>query len=183
MSFAPAPILETERLILRIPVSGDFDAWAAFAADEETMRHLGGAQDRALAWRGMCTVTGAWAVRGFSMFSVVEKATGRWVGRLGPWQPEGWPGTEVGWGLVRAVWGKGYATEGATAAMDYAFDVLGWTEAVHTIEPANTGSQAVARRLGSTILRQARMPAPFQDTVLDVWGQTREQWLARRAMG
>ena len=115
------------------------------------------------------------------MFSVIEKATGRWVGRLGPWQPEGWPGTEVGWGLARDAWGKGYATEGATAAMDYAFDVLGWTEVIHTIEPANTASQAVALRLGSTLLRQARMPAPFQDLVLDVWGQTREQWLARRA--
>ncbi|MDB5423146.1 MAG: hypothetical protein JWQ29_562, partial [Phenylobacterium sp.] len=76
-------------------------------------------------------------------------------------------------------WGKGYATEGAAACMDYAFDVLGWTEAVHTIEPANVASQAVARRLGSTILRQARMPAPFEDLVLDVWGQTREQWRAR----
>jgi len=181
MSVAPAPILETERLILRLPEAEDFDAWAAFSADEEAMRYLGGAQERAVAWRGMCTMTGAWTVRGFSMFSVVEKATGRWVGRLGPWQPEGWPGTEVGWGLARDVWGRGYATEGATAAMDYAFDVLGWTEAVHTIEPANTGSQAVARRLGSTILRQGKMPAPFQDLTLDVWGQTREQWLARRA--
>jgi len=103
----------------------------------------------------------------------------RWVGRLGPWQPEDWPGTEVDWDLAREAWGKGYATEGAAVAMDYAFDVLGWTEVVHTIEPANVASQAVARRLGSTILRQARMPAPFQDSVLDVWGQSREQWLAR----
>jgi RimJ/RimL family protein N-acetyltransferase len=180
MTVAPAPILETQRLILRAPAAEDFDAWAAFAADEEAMRHLGGAQDRAVAWRGICTMTGAWTIRGFSMFSAIEKASGRWVGRLGPWEPEGWPGTEVGWALVRDVWGKGYATEGAAACMDYAFDVLGWTEVVHTIEPANVASQAVARRLGSTILRQARMPAPFQDSVLDVWGQTREQWLARR---
>ena len=82
------------------------------------------------------------------MFSVIEKASGRWVGRLGPWQPEDWPGTEVGWGLAREVWGRGYATEGAAACMDYAFDVLGWTEAIHTIEPDNLASQAVAKRLG-----------------------------------
>ncbi|HEX4708904.1 GNAT family N-acetyltransferase [Phenylobacterium sp.] len=175
-----APTLETHRLILRAPIADDFEAWAAFAADEETMRYLGGAQVRALAWRGMCTMAGAWTVRGFSMFSVIEKATGRWVGRLGPWQPEGWPGTEVGWGLIRDVWGKGYATEGATAAMDYAFDVLGWNEAVHTIVRENLASQAVARRLGSTVLRQAVMPPPFEDQTLDVWGQTREQWRARR---
>ncbi|MDB5426266.1 MAG: N-acetyltransferase, partial [Phenylobacterium sp.] len=46
-----APILETDRLILRAPVAEDFEAWAAFAADEETMRHLGGPQARSVAWR------------------------------------------------------------------------------------------------------------------------------------
>lgn len=178
--FAPAPILETDRLILRAPEPEDFEPWAAFAADEETMRHLGGAQARSVAWRGLCTVRGAWAIRGFSMFSVIEKSTGRWVGRLGPWQPEDWPGTEVGWGLSRDTWGKGYATEGARACMDYVFDVLGWTDAIHTIEPANVGSQAVARRLGSTLRGPVTMPAPYQDTYVEAWGQTREQWLAAR---
>ena len=174
-----APVLETERLVLRAPRAEDFEAWAGFAGDEETMSHLGGAQARAIAWRGICTMTGAWEIRGFSMFSVVEKATGRWVGRLGPWEPEGWPGTEVGWGLIREVWGRGYATEGATAAIDWAFDALGWDEVIHTIEPANTASQAVARRLGSSILRPAHMPPPFND-VIDAWGQSRRQWLARK---
>src|SRR6185312_9831331 len=181
MTISPAPILETERLILRAPAPEDFDPWAEFAADEETMRYLGGAQARSVAGRGLCTVVGAWTVRGFSMFSVIAKATERWVGRLGPWQPEDWPGTEVGWGLSRAVWGKGYATEGAAACMDYAFDVLGWSEAIHTIEPENRASQAVAKRLGSTLLGPSKMPAPYEDSVVESWGQTRAQWLARRA--
>lgn len=180
MTATLVPILETERLILRAPRGEDFDAWAAFAADEETMRHIGGAQARSVAWRGICSVTGAWTIRGFSMFSVIEKATGRWIGRLGPWQPEDWPGTEVGWALSRDTWGKGYATEGARACMDYAVDVLGWTEIVHTIEPENRASQAVARKLGSTILRRSAMPAPYEEMICDVWGQTREHWLARR---
>jgi RimJ/RimL family protein N-acetyltransferase len=177
---ALVPILETERLILRAPAAEDFDAWAAFAADAEIMRHLGGVQPRAVAWRGLCQVAGAWSIRGFSMFSVIEKSTGRWVGRLGPWQPEEWPGTEVGWGLSRDAWGKGYATEGASACMDYVFDVLGWSETIHTIEPANVGSQAVARRLGSTLLGPVDMPPPYQDSYVEAWGQTRDQWLARR---
>jgi RimJ/RimL family protein N-acetyltransferase len=179
----PVKILETQRLILRPPIAEDFEPWAAFSGDEETMRHLGGVQGRSAAWRGICTMTGAWAIRGFSMFSVIEKASGRWIGRLGPWEPEGWPGTEVGWGLARDAWGKGYATEGAAAAMDYAFGELGWSEAIHTIDPANHGSQAVARRLGSKILRQCTLPPPIEAGVLDVWGQTRAQWLARRAAG
>lgn len=175
----PIPSLETDRLILRAPIAEDFEPWAAFCADAEAARFLGGAQGREGAWRIMSTMTGAWVVRGFSMFSVVEKATGRWVGRLGPWQPEGWPGTEVGWGLAREAWGKGYATEGAEAATDWAFATFGWTEVIHTIEAANVNSQAVARRLGSRILRQAVLPAPLNVEV-DVWGQSRDQWLARK---
>jgi RimJ/RimL family protein N-acetyltransferase len=180
MSVSPAPILETQRLILRAPAAEDFEAWAAFAADEEAARYLGGVQSRAVAWRGMCAMTGAWTVRGFSMFSVIEKSSGRWVGRLGPWQPEDWPGTEIGWGLARDAWGRGYATEGAAAAMDYAFDVLGWTEAIHCIDPANQASQAVARRLGSTNLGPTALPPPFHEAPVEAWGQTREQWRARR---
>ena len=68
--FAPAPTLETERLILRAPAAEDFEPWAAFGADEETMRHLGGVQARSVAWRGICQVAGAWVIRGFSMSSV-----------------------------------------------------------------------------------------------------------------
>lgn len=175
----PIPTLETERLILRAPEPADFEPWAAFLADPEAQRYLGGPQDRNIAWRTMSGMAGGWFSRGFSMFSVVEKETGRWVGRLGPWQPEGWPGTEVGWGLSRETWGKGYATEGATAAIDWAFRELGWTEVIHTIEPANVNSQKVAQRLGSRILRQAVLPAPL-NLAVDCWGQSRDEWLARR---
>jgi RimJ/RimL family protein N-acetyltransferase len=172
--------IDTPRLLLRPPVADDFEPWAAFMADEEAARHLGGAQPRALAWRTFLTMVGAWQIQGFSMFSVIEKASGRWVGRLGPWQPEGWPGTEVGWGLAREVWGRGYATEGAIAATDWAFAHLDWTEVIHTIDDANTASQAVARRLGSRILRRTRLPPPFAHIELDVWGQSRAEWQAAR---
>ena len=180
MTFAPAPILETDRLILRAAAAEDFEPWAAFAGDEQTMRHLGGVQPRSVAWRGICQVAGAWAIRGFSMFSVIEKASGRWIGRLGPWQPEDWPGTEVAWGIARDQWGRGYATEGATAAIDYAFDVLGWTEVIHTIEPGNHASQAVARKLGATLRGPSRLPAPYETSVVEAWGQTRDAWRSRR---
>lgn len=173
------PTLETARLLLR-PTSGeDFEPWAAFSADEEASRFLGGPQPREAAWRMMCTMAGSWVVRGFGMFSVIEKEGGRWVGRLGPWQPEGWPGTEVGWGVAREFWGRGYATEGATAAIDWAFDHLGWTEVIHCIDPGNVNSQAVARRLGSSLLRHAMLPPPISESV-DVWGQSREQWRSHR---
>ncbi len=174
---ALGPTLETERLLLRPPAAEDFEPWAACAADPEAAEFLGGPQTRENAWRVMCEMTGAWTVSGFSMFSVIEKASGRWVGRLGPWAPLGWPGTEVGWGVVRECWGRGYAGEGARAAIDWAFDALGWTEVIHTIVPENFRSQAVARKLGSRVLRQATLPEPISIAV-DVWGQSREEWRA-----
>ncbi|WP_293318343.1 GNAT family N-acetyltransferase [Phenylobacterium sp.] len=177
---APGPTLETERLILRPPAMTDFEAWCAFSEDEEAARYIGGPMTPAQVWRSMMTIAGAWSMEGFSMFSVIEKESGRWIGRLGPWRPHGWPGTEVGWGIIRDCWGRGYATEGATAAMDFAFDQLGWDEVIHTIEPANANSQAVAQRLGSAVLRQAHLPVPM-DVAVDVWGQSRAAWRARRA--
>ncbi|HJU39104.1 MAG TPA: GNAT family N-acetyltransferase [Tahibacter sp.] len=173
-------IIETERLILRPPVKADFDAFAAFQSDAETMRYLGGAQPRALAWRGFMTVAGAWALDGYAMFAVIEKASGRWVGRLGPWMPEGWPGTEIGWGIAREFVGRGYATEGASAAIDWAFAHLGWTRVIHTIHPDNAASIGVAKKLGSVLIGPTRLPAPYDKERVDAWGQTREEWLARK---
>ena len=174
------PIIETERLTLRPPVAEDFDAWAPMMADEEATHFLGGVQPRSTAWRGFCGMAGAWSLYGFGMFSVIERSTGQWIGRLGPWRPEGWPGTEVGWGLVREAWGKGYATEGAAAAIDWAFDHLGWTDVIHCIDPQNTPSQAVATRLGSRNLGPGQLPAPLDTLPMEIWGQSRDAWRARR---
>jgi RimJ/RimL family protein N-acetyltransferase len=171
--------LETPRLLLRPPRADDFDEWATLMADAEASRFIGGQQPRAIAWRAFMVMAGAWHLQGFAMFSVIEKATGRWIGRLGPWQPDGWPGTEVGWGLVRSYWGRGYATEGAAASIDWAFSNLGWTEVIHCIAPDNVASQRVARKLGSRNRGPGLLPPPFENSRVDIWGQTREQWSAR----
>jgi RimJ/RimL family protein N-acetyltransferase len=173
------PILETPRLILRPPLEEDLDGWAEMMADPVAARFVGGVQPRATAWRGLATMAGSWAIKGFGMFSVIEKESGRWVGRLGPWQPEGWPGTEVGWGLHRDAWGKGYATEGSAAAIQWAFDTLGWSEVIHCIDPDNEGSARVAARLGSALRGMGNMPAPYDDHPVQIWGQTRDQWESR----
>jgi RimJ/RimL family protein N-acetyltransferase len=173
-------IIETERLILRPPIREDFEPYATNMADAEAARFIGGTQSRPVAWRGFLTLTGAWMIQGFSMFSVIEKATGRWIGRLGPWQPEGWPGTEVGWAFARQAWGKGYAQEGATAAIDWAFEHLGWQDVIHSINSDNLPSIALAKRLGSRFLRHSNLPEPYQDITVEVWGQTRDEWLSRK---
>ena len=112
-----APVLETEPLVLRRPQADDSDSWAALMADERSARFIGGVMTRPAAWRMIASTVGAWDLRGFSHFSAIEKASGRWVGWIGPWQPEGWPGREVGWSLWAEHWGQGYATEGVGAVL------------------------------------------------------------------
>jgi RimJ/RimL family protein N-acetyltransferase len=175
------PTLETQRLILRPPLEEDLDGLAALMADEEAACFVGGRQPRSGAWRQLAAFAGSWALRGYGMFSVIEKASGRWIGRVGPWQPEGWPGAEVGWALDRSAWGCGYATESAAASIDWAFEQLGWEDVIHCIAPANRPSIPVAERLGSTRRRSAYLPPPFDSEPVDIWGQTRSEWRARRA--
>jgi RimJ/RimL family protein N-acetyltransferase len=175
-----APVLETARLILRLPTEEDFEGWAAFSADPETMRYLGGPQSREIAWRVLATMAGCWALRGFGMFSVIDRQSGRWIGRVGPWRPEGWPGNEVGWGILREFEGNGYAFEATVAAIDWAFDVLAWESVIHCVPEVNLRSRALAQRLGSTCQRLVVLPPPA-GTQVWVWGQTREQWRARTA--
>ena len=153
-------------------------------AEAETMRFIGGVQARDGAWRSMATLAGAWALLGYSMFSVIEKDTGRWIGRLGPWRPGGeeggWPGSEVGWGLIASAQGKGYAAEGATAALDWVFDELGWDHVIHCIDKRNGPSIGLALKLGATVERQdVALPAPLDMHRVDIYGQTRAHWKAR----
>lgn len=174
-------VIETERLLLRPTQLEDLDGWAEMMGDAEASRFIGGPVARAASWRGLMTMAGSWTLQGFAMFSMIEKASGRWIGRTGPWQPDGWPGTEVGWGVVRSAQGRGFAYEAAVASIDWAFDTLGWDEVIHCIDPANTASQRLAERLGSGNCGPTKLPAPFEQFEVELWGQTRDQWRARRA--
>jgi RimJ/RimL family protein N-acetyltransferase len=176
------PTLETERLILRPPAQDDLPAFAAMMSDQEHVRFIGGAVGRPAAWRLWATLAGSWSLLGFGMFSVIVRDTGEWVGRVGPWVPEGWPGTEVGWGLTKSATGKGYGVEAATAAIDWAFDTLGWTDVIHIIAPENLPSAALAARLGSTNQGPTKMPEPFDMYRVDAWGQSKVDWMARRKL-
>ena len=164
------PVLFTERLLLRPPQMVDFPRWVEMMADPDAARFIGGVQPRASVWRGMMGMAGAWQLSGVSMFSVIDRKSGLWLGRVGPWQPEGWPGAEVGWGLHPDAQGRGYAFEAASACMAYARDVLGWRDIIHTIDPANTASIRLAERLGSQRRGPGKLPAPYEEANVDIWG-------------
>ncbi len=145
--------LATERLLLRMFRQDDFEAYAAICADPEVMRYLGDgkALSRWDAWRQMAMILGHWPLRGYGLWAVEERATGALIGRVGFFEPEGWPGFELGWMLRRASWGRGYAIEGARRALAHAFTEMDRRHVISLIRSANQPSIRVAARLGETL--------------------------------
>lgn len=166
--------LETERLVLRMLRESDFESYAQMCGDPEAMRYIGDGQalTRPLAWRNLALMIGHWSLRGYGLWAVEERASGALVGRVGFWNPEGWPGFELGWLLRRSSWGKGYATEAARAALQFAFTEMGRPQVISLIHPDNAASIRVAERLGE---RPAGSAEVLGTTVL-VYRITREEW-------
>ncbi len=139
--------VETDRLLLRQLQEKDFEPFAAFFADEEMARYVGGRSDRGQAWRRMATLIGHWELRGYGYWAVEEKKTGDFAGCVGLWFPEGWPELELGYWLMREMQGKGYAIEAGRRSRDYAYEVVGAKTLVSYIHPENEPSKRVAEKM------------------------------------
>lgn len=146
------PELTTPRLLLRAFQQTDLDPYAEIMTDPEVTRYIGDGKSvsRSDAWRQMAMFSGHWILRGFGIWVVEELATGTLMGRIGFWQPEGWPGFELAYTLGRPYWGRGFATEGARAALAYGRETLGRDDIISLIRPANSASVRVAEALGAT---------------------------------
>lgn len=173
--------LDTERLIFSPLAPEDVDAHCAMMTDPGAARFLtidGLPQDRPAAWRGFAAMLGHWSIRGFGFFAVIEKSTGEWVGRVGPWLPAGWPGLECGWAIVPSRRGLGYAPEAAAAAIDWIFTQRpDLDRIISLIHPDNAASRAVATKLGE---RRTEERFAFENLTLDVWAIDRRVWTAKR---
>jgi RimJ/RimL family protein N-acetyltransferase len=141
------PAIETERLRLRAPTPDDFPAFYTIMSSERA-RYMGGPFDRWGAWGMLCHDIAGWSLFGHGGLMVDRKADGHCIGQVsinhGPLFPE----KELGWMLYEGHEGHGYATEAARALRDWAFRDLGLQTLVSYCDPGNTGSIAVAERLG-----------------------------------
>ena len=143
--------IQTDRLILRNWSDEDRAAFAAINADPRVTEHLG-PQTRATCDTAIDRQM-ALAARGEPCFWAAERRDdGALIGFVGV-KPPGFAvpraaGYEIGWRLAAAQWGRGYASEGARAALGYAFGALGIADVFAMTVPANVRSQAVMRRIG-----------------------------------
>lgn len=149
-NLAIAPVLRTERLILRGPERDDLPEFTRFMTSAPSMVDQNETASAEQAWFGFLIGVGHWHWHGFGFFTVVEKETGHPVGRVGLIRHSNWPDVELAWHLFEGAEGKGYATEAAKAVKTWAREHLGMSGLHSYIDRSNIRSQAVARRLGAT---------------------------------
>jgi len=160
-----SPLIETERLLLRLPRPEDVDDFARAFADPETMRYMGDGSTatREQVERGIGFWLDRWEVNGLGLFSVESRETERVVGRVGflVWDTADWSTSsfaeageraevELGWFVAREHWGNGYATEAALALRDWGIGERGLTRLISLIRHGNDRSVRVAEKIGET---------------------------------
>ena len=145
-----APVLTTERLVLRGPQRDDLPAFTRFLTSAPSLAAQGETTTPEQAWFAYLTGIGHWQWHGFGFFTVVEQKTGQPVGRVGLLRHSNWPEIELAWHLFEDGEGQGFSTEAARAVRTWAQQALGLTRLVSYIDVTNTRSQGVARRLGAT---------------------------------
>jgi RimJ/RimL family protein N-acetyltransferase len=169
------PLVETERLLLRPWRSDDIASNSEMLSDPATARFIAAdgkpVTTELNGWRNAAVMAGHWALHGFGMFVVEEKSTHKYIGRVGPWCPPGWPGFEVGWGIAKEFRGNGYAVEAARASIDWVFATFEIDRIVHCIDVENAPSQRVALRLGAR-----------KDREVDLFGHRADLWITERRL-
>ena len=148
-------MIETERLLLRRFTEDDLETIARWNADPEFTRNLAGVQTRRQTDEAFERWERHWQEHGFGMLMIEWRETGELIGRTGPQFHRSWPDDpEVGWGVDRAWWGRGIATEAGAASVAWGFGELGFTRLVSITTAPNTASLRVMAKLGFRLHRQ-----------------------------
>ncbi|NQS92230.1 MAG: GNAT family N-acetyltransferase, partial [Chloroflexi bacterium] len=145
------PSLETDRLLLRPFMPKDLDPFAEMVASAEVMQYAtynGDPMARAQAWNWLCLMLGHWHMRGYGLWAIEEKNTGNLLGRVGLQFLDWFDDVELVWMLKQSAWGKGFATEGARATINFGMDAIKLPRVTSVIRRENEPSIRLAKRLG-----------------------------------
>lgn len=145
-------VIETERLILRTWKEGDADVYFRINQDPKVTEFLLGPLSMEQVKEFIVAKKKQSDERGYTLWAVELKETKEFIGFIGlnytDWPAHFTPAVEVGWRLGSEYWGKGYATEGAKACLDYGFNKCGLREIVSFTVPANVRSIRVMEKIG-----------------------------------
>ncbi len=143
-----APVIETDRLRLRMFRLDDLNDFAALLADPDVMRYVedGQPKDRSVAEKALNGIIAHWQRHGFGRWAVEEKASGQFIGFGGLRLLFGNP--EVVYHFAKAHWGRGFATELARASLSFGFNGQRFARIVAIAKPGNAASIHVMEKLG-----------------------------------
>ncbi len=151
-------MIETPRLLIRPVKAADAKPLAALWSDPAVTRYMGGPRDAATVRRQLQEDARAGTVRRLDLWPVVERATGQVIGNCGLTEKDvdGQQEIELVYVFATSAWGKGFATEAASAIRDHAFRHLAVPGLIALIDPENAASARVAEKVGMRLERETR---------------------------
>lgn len=155
--------IETNRLLLRTWQASDIPLMAEINMNAEVMKYFPSTQDLEKTTSFVERMNLLFEERHYCFFAAEIIETGEFIGFIGlsyqDYDAPNSPFVEIGWRLKPSVWGRGLATEGAKACLEYAFEELNLEE-IYSITPAvNLPSERVMKKLGMTRLLEFEHPA------------------------
>lgn len=162
--------IETSRLQLRDWEAEDLEPFSQLNADEQVMRYfpktLTSEETNAFYQR----ILVEFKEYGFGLYAVEVKETKEFIGFIGfhraTFEADFTPCIEIGWRLKKEAWGKGYATEGASACLQYGFDKLGFNDVYSFTADVNNPSKNVMKKIGMERIKMFRHPKVEKDSPL-----------------
>lgn len=165
-----APVLQTDRLILRPHGVQDFENVVALWADPEVVKYIGGTPNsREQSWARLLRYLGHWQAMGYGYWAVCDRDSGVFLGEVGfaHYRREITPPLpdvpEAGWVLAPQAHGRGLASEAVGCIHHWADQTKGWTQTVAIFAPEHAASQQVAAKQGYQTSGEGRY---FDDTIL-----------------
>jgi RimJ/RimL family protein N-acetyltransferase len=147
-------IIQTNRLILRTWKNSDAKTYFDINQDPKVIEFLRGPMPLEQVNEFIRSVNKQQEKNHYTLWAAELKNTGELIGFIGlnkpDWEAHFTPAVEIGWRLGSQFWGKGYATEGAKACLDFGFNKIGLKEIVSFTVPANLKSIKVMEKIGMT---------------------------------
>ena len=168
------PVITTERLILRPWTEADLPDLYKLCSDPAVMEHFPSILSESETKAFLKRLIESYDEHGYTYFACIQKDTKAFIGFIGlayqTYESPFSPAVDIGWRLLPSAWGKGFATEGAKACLNYAFEVLKLDRVVAVCTLRNVNSERVMQRIGMT--KRGR----FMHPALDAHPEVQELW-------